>query len=137
MNKLLALTGLFILAIILSGCVQQPSSQANSLPGNVADQKQNQVVTESKEVIVAIKEFVFDPKEIVIKKGATVKWINGDASPHIIASNPHPVHTDLPELVSNDLGKGEEYSFTFTKTGIFGYHCHIHPAMKGTIIVED
>ncbi|MEK6972622.1 MAG: plastocyanin/azurin family copper-binding protein [archaeon] len=137
MNKIFALVILFILALLLSGCVQQPSSQENSQNSAVADQKQGTVVAQSGEVIVTIKEFVFEPKEIVIKKGSTVKWVNEDASPHLIASNPHPVHTDLPELVSNELNKGEEHSFTFTKTGTFGYHCHIHPAMKGSVTVVD
>jgi len=86
---------------------------------------------------VKIKNFAFDPADIRIKKGTTVTWINEDSDPHKIASNPHPVHTDLPELVSGTLSSGQSYSFTFTKTGTFGYHCHIHPSMTGRIIVEE
>ncbi|MFH0711414.1 MAG: plastocyanin/azurin family copper-binding protein [Candidatus Aenigmatarchaeota archaeon] len=85
---------------------------------------------------VKIKNFAFTPNILVIKKGMTVTWSNEDSTPHQIASDPHPTHTDLPELVSGILSNGQNYSFTFTKTGTFGYHCHLHPSMKGTIVVQ-
>jgi plastocyanin len=37
--------------------------------------------------------------------------------------------------MSNTLGRGQSYSFTFTESGTFPYHCGIHPSMKGTITV--
>ena len=87
-------------------------------------------------VTVVIKDFAFRPDTVTIKAGTTVTWINQDDAPHKVASNPHPAHTDLPGLVSGTLSKGDSYSFTFTETGTFGYHCHLHPSMLGTIIVE-
>jgi len=85
---------------------------------------------------VIIKDFAFNPPEITVKAGTTVTWVNEDSAPHKVASDPHPTHTDLPGLVSGVLSTGESYSFTFTKKGTFGYHCHIHPSMKGTVVVE-
>ena len=98
--------------------------------------KEELVKTSSKTVEVNISEFAFAPTVIKIKIGDTVKWTNNDEAPHKVASNPHPSHTDLPGLVSEGLFKGESYSFTFNKAGTFGYHCHFHPAMIGTVIVE-
>jgi len=90
----------------------------------------------AKTVVVNIAGFAFSPAVVKIKVGDTVKWINDDSAPHQVASNPHPVHTDLPGLESDVLSKGGSYSFTFDKAGTWGYHCHIHPMMTGTVVVE-
>jgi plastocyanin len=87
-------------------------------------------------ITVTIKNFAFSPNELTIKAGTTVTWVNEDSAPHMVASDPHPAHTDLPGLVSGTLAQGQAYSYTFDKPGTFGYHCHIHPSMTGRIIVE-
>lgn len=122
MGKILLLASMLAIAVLISGCVQQPPS--NNLPP-------------SGENKVTISGFAFIPQALTIKVGETVTWVNEDSALHRIASNPHPAHTDLPELVSPDLAQGQSYSFNFTKTGIFGYHCHLHPNMQGTITVEE
>jgi len=47
-------------------------------------------------------------------------------------SNPGPTGK---ELSSSVLSAGQTYSHTFSKTGVFPYHCGVHPSMKGTITV--
>ena len=88
-------------------------------------------------VEVAIQNFAFTPQTIRIKAGTTVVWTNNDSTPHIVASDPYPAHTDLPGLISGTLNQGDRYTFKFEKSGTFGYHCHIHPSMKGTVVVEQ
>ena len=98
-------------------------------------------VTETTEVEsvaeVLIRNFAFEPATLTVPAGTTVIWTNEDSAPHLVASDPHPAHTDLPELVSETLSQGDAYRFTFKKTGTYGYHCHLHPTMKGTIVVEE
>ena len=113
------LTVVIILILSISGCTQQAQSQSP-------------VATD----IIIIKNFAFDPSTVTVKVGTTVTWKNEDSVMHNIASDPHPTHTDLPELDSKELASGESYSFTFNKTGTFGYHCHLHPNMKGKVMVE-
>lgn len=86
---------------------------------------------------VTIENFAFNPQTITVKRGASVTWTNNDLAPHQIASDPHPAREILPALFSDSLSKGQAYTFTFDKAGNFGYHCHIHPSMKGTIVVEE
>jgi len=86
---------------------------------------------------VKISNFAFVPQAITIKAGDTVTWTNEDSVPHDVASNPHPTHTDLPGLRSGELQKGQSYNFTFTQAGTWGYHCHLHPSMAGTVVVEE
>ena len=89
-----------------------------------------------KTVSANISNFAFVPAVIKIKVGDTVVWTNNDAAPHQVASNPHPTHTDLPGLLSGVLSNGQSYSYTFDKAGTWGYHCHIHPSMAGTVVVQ-
>lgn len=97
----------------------------------------NNVTDSEKTASITIESFGFSPATITIKKGTTITWINNDSVNHLVASNPHPVHTDLPGFQSQNLSLGESYSFTFDKVGTFGYHCHLHPSMRGTVIVTE
>ena len=85
---------------------------------------------------VAIQDGKFEPETIKVKVGDTVTWTNEDSRSHIVASDPHPIHTDLSALESDNLSPGERYTFTFTEKGEFTYHCHLHPGVKGAVIVE-
>lgn len=85
---------------------------------------------------VYIKDASFSPSVLTIKVGETVTWVNQDPFKHKIASDPHPTHTDLPELLSGDLGEGETYNFTFKKAGQYSYHDELNPIKKGIIKVE-
>ncbi len=79
----------------------------------------------------------FEPNVLTVKAGTTVTWKNMSASPLWVASNPHPVHTDLAGFdAKTDIRTGETWSFTFTKPGNWGYHNHLQPFTTGTVIVQ-
>lgn len=78
---------------------------------------------------VNIQNFKFTPDSLVIASGDTVVWQNLDSATHAIAS-------DNGELNSDMLAKGGVYSYTFVNKGTYDYHCKVHPAMKGIIIVR-
>jgi len=77
---------------------------------------------------VSIANFAFDPVALTITTGTTVTWTNNDTVAHNVLS-------DDGSWGSNSLAKGDSFSFTFTKSGTFSYHCGVHPTMKATIIV--
>jgi plastocyanin len=53
-----------------------------------------------------------------------------------VASNPHPAHTDYSAFdAKKGYAPGESYSYTFTETGTFPFHDHLHSSLGGTIIV--
>lgn len=85
----------------------------------------------------------FSPANITVKAGDTVTWTNNDSTAHLVASGPHPAHTNYDgttmsahcaagATLSFDACKpiptGGTYSFTFTKTGDWKYHDHLKPA---------
>lgn len=79
----------------------------------------------------------YSPAELRVKAGTTVIFKNQSSGPVRTASNPHPVHTDLPGFDAKaGTAPGESYSFKFTQKGTWGYHNHLEPSDGGQIIVE-
>lgn len=86
---------------------------------------------------VEITDTGFVPASLTVKAGGTVKFVNNGQGTHWPASVPHPVHNGLPGFDAlGALATGDSYSFTFTKVGTWGYHDHLHPNLKGTIVVQ-
>lgn len=79
---------------------------------------------------VAIQNFAFAPKTIVVPVGARVVWVNRDEEPHVITSA-GSLFTSSKALDTSDT-----YAVTFSKPGTYAYYCSIHPMMVGTIIVQ-
>lgn len=78
-----------------------------------------------KEYIVSITSEGFVPQIITVNLGDTITWINNDTELHWPASDPNPTHTGLLGLDPlSDLFPNENFSFTFTKVGVFTYHDH-------------
>ena len=91
----------------------------------------------SMENIIEITSAGFSPSILEIKSGESVTFINKDSTRHWPASDVHPTHKIYPGFDAlRGLAQGEEYSFTFTKQGSWGYHDHLAPRLKGTIIVN-
>jgi len=85
-------------------------------------------------VIVFIKNFAFVPKQISIKRGTTVTWVNCDDP----GTDSHTSTSDIGLWSSPTLASGGIYSRTFNDpTGtVFDYHCIPHPFMEGTVNVQ-
>lgn len=85
-------------------------------------------VTEPKTVYVKIKGSQFDPPELKIVNGTSVKWTNGDSATYIL---------NVDGVRSPPVNYRDSWYHTFNKTGVFEYNCSNHPAMPhGKIIVE-
>ena len=66
-----------------------------------------------------------------------MQWVNRDSKAHQPASNPHPVHDNLPGFDAKEpLRVGETYLFTFEKTGTFNYHDHLSPTTNASVVVR-
>lgn len=85
----------------------------------------------------------FSPKELVVTSGTTVYFVDESSGnrPMYVASAPHPAHTDYPGfdamvVLGRYPQKGENFSFTFTKKGSWGYHDHNNPSAQGIITVN-
>lgn len=80
---------------------------------------------------VAVKDNVFAPKSITVKKGTTVKWVWQGSAPHNVAVTSGP-----RKFRSRTQTKGR-FSKKLTRKGTYKLVCTIHaPRMAMTIKVR-
>ena len=81
--------------------------------------------------VVVIDNYMFMPDTVTIPVGGSVTWVNHDSDIHSIAADDTP-----PTFKSAGLDTDDKFSFTFTKAGVYLYHCSLHPHMVGKIVVK-
>jgi plastocyanin len=82
-----------------------------------------------------------DPMEARIQPGQAVQFVNNDSRAREMASDPHPLHTDCPEI--NQVGVlnpgASRATGALQTVRVCGYHDHltddIDPRFRGRIIV--
>lgn len=79
---------------------------------------------------VLIQGFAFDPAEIEIVAGESVKWTLGNDGVT------HTVTADDGTFDSGEMTEeGQAFQVAFQDPGTYTYHCEIHRSMTGTITV--
>ena len=93
----------------------------------------------------------FSPKDITIKAGDKVVWVNRDSEEHWPASAMHPTHKVYPGSdiekcgtaeednifdACKGLSSGESYEFIFNEKGKWNYHDHLDTSSFGSVTVE-
>ena len=84
---------------------------------------------------VAIKVFQFQPRQIEIRVGDTVRWTNHDGIEHSATADAIG-EDDTPVFDTGLFERGEAREITFTKAATLEYHCSRHPSMKGLVVVS-
>jgi plastocyanin len=81
------------------------------------------------------------PNPIQAKVGQTVVWTNDDSAFHTVTSGLIGA-ADAGQMFDSGLAgptaltaKGKTFEHTFDTAGDFDYHCTLHPAMTGKVIV--
>lgn|GEM_PF-2056872 len=81
------------------------------------------------DVVVRIKDFRFEPRDVAVKQGKTVFWYNEDTTPHTVRM----IGVFDSPYIAKD---GGPYWHTFTEgPGVYEYSCGIHGTMAGSITV--
>jgi plastocyanin len=113
-----------------AAATSQPATQTPNPPANMpTDTPLPPAPPAAGAVDVKIQGFAFDPPTLTVKAGTKVTWTNNDSAGHTVVS-------DAGDWASGDLATGATFSHTFDTPGTFTYHCGVHPAMKGKIIVQ-
>jgi nitrite reductase (NO-forming) len=79
----------------------------------------------------------YDPRELTIEAGTTVRWTNMDAIAHTVTSGVSDGTSGTPDgtFDSGFLNEGDTFTYTFEEPGEFDYYCTPHPWMQGKVIV--
>jgi len=132
----------FLLAAMTSACgggsdsgVTTPTGQGSNPPppGSAA---------------VTIQDFSYNPQNVTIKVGTTVRWTNAGPSAHTTVSDAGLWNSGTLAAPGGGGGygggggntAGGTFQFSFSQAGTFTYHCSIHPptlypGFTGTITV--
>ena len=81
------------------------------------------------------------PVDIQVARGSRVTFVNQHASPHDMASDPHPTHTNCPEInqVGNLSSGQSRQTGEFNTARRCGFHDHGEPTngrLQGSITVQ-
>jgi plastocyanin len=97
-------------------------------------------VTDSATITIGTNGSV-SPSTVTITRGGRVTFVNNHTRPHDMNSDPHPEHTDCPELAAvGFLSPGQSRtSSNFNTARTCGFHDHNEPdtaGLKGRITIQ-
>jgi len=91
--------------------------------------RQAPVVSDVARVAVDVVDNDFEPNNLTVRPGAEVVWkFKGRAA--------HDVTDDGGTFKSGTMSRGAEFILTFDEPGTYYYHCSLHHAMQGTLVVQ-
>ncbi len=126
-NRLLACAGAVVL---LANC----GGSSNSSGGTTSP-------SQPAAATITISGGGVSPKTVTVPRGSQVLFVNNDNRSHQMTSNPHPDHTDCPEVnQAGFLNAGQSRqtgNLNIART--CGFHDHDLPntaALQGTIVIQ-
>lgn len=78
----------------------------------------------------------FSPNSVTVKSGDSVLIKNTSSQAIQLDSDPHPIHTDDPELNVGVIEPGQSVTIKVVAKGTHGYHNHLDSSQTGKIIVQ-
>jgi plastocyanin len=81
------------------------------------------------------------PNSLTVAAGSRVTFVNQDTRTHFMASDPHPDHTDCPEInqVGSLSASQSRETGNLVAVRTCGFHDHDQPtngALKGRIVIQ-
>lgn len=141
--KIIAVIAVVVLLGVGGYYVLQRSNNATMAPTATTNTTNNPTQPaansdESKPVAATITytDDGFEPALTTVKSGDTLKIVNNSSEQLQMDSNPHPVHTDDPELNIGAVEPGTSKTFVLTTRGTWGFHNHLDPGNTAKVDVE-
>ena len=82
-----------------------------------------------KEHIVEIRNLEYTPKELSVKPGDTITWINFDFVPHTVTADDESWDSGLIEADA-------KWQIVVTEDMYKTYYCRYHPLMKAGLVIS-
>jgi plastocyanin len=78
----------------------------------------------------------YQPQVAVVPAGTPVRWVNATGSPHSVR---HDACLTDETCAFQSIAVPPDSSFLIAPLppGRYGYHCELHPVMRGTLVVVD
>jgi len=128
--------------LVLAACGSSSSTPSSSSSGSSPTSPTTTPGTAVRATTITIANGVASPKDIIVTRGAQVTFINNDNQSHNMTSNPHPEHTDCPEINSVGVlsaGQQRQTGNMVTNRTVCGFHDHDAPnaaGLQGSISIQ-
>lgn len=123
--------------LILGSLILMGAGCATSVTKETQKEPTAKAPVEAKAQRIEMTANGFNPAQITVPVGTTVKFVNNDETERWPASGVHPTHQLCPGFDSlKPMAPGESYEFTFKEAKICPMHDHLNPVLKGVIKVE-
>lgn len=144
MSRNAIISGAVVILVVFVGWYYLQSQKGNyappqtTPPSNVTQPEENPATpsASAEKNVVNITSSGFLPKDITVKVGESVTWVNEDTVGHTVNSAVHPTHLVYPPLNLGTIKPGVQVSLNFPKAGTYQYHDHLNPSLTGSVIVE-
>ena len=120
-----------VAALVMVACGGSSSSSSSS-PASPSTTPAGAVSTNT----ITITGNTATPKNIIVARGSQVTFINNDSQSHNMVSDPHPEHTDCPEINSvgfMSAGQTKRTGNMVTNRTVCGFHDHDLPNVAGLL----
>lgn len=126
MRPVPVIAAVLALALALAGCSSDTDSKEGP-PTSTGAPAEKPAGSKGK-TTVTMKDIEFKPKDLQVKVGEKVTWVNEDPVEHNAVA-------DDDEFKSELFSEGGTYSYTPKEAGTIKYVCTVHPGMEGTLTV--
>lgn len=141
------------LALVLGACTgdagasaEGSASAAESAAQSVAESMEPSVEESAEEsaeasedggeeTLVTLSGFAFQPTELTVSVGDTVRFINEDSAPHTVTEGTNG-NADADAAFNEQVNGGEWIEVTFDEAGDFNVTCLFHSNMNMVVHVE-
>ena len=118
-----------VVGLPLAACLAQPPV-AQAPPPQATDPSPTRVPGPDQVVEIAIRDYTFQPAELKIHVGTTVRWTNQEKRvSHSV------LFTGSGGFESDRIFPGESWERRFDEPGVYPFTCGPHPEMHGSIQV--
>lgn len=113
-----------------------PQTQTASQPANTTNNEQASQDEAKSEFKITYSDSGFEPQSLTVPLGSVINVQNDSSSALQFSSDPHPAHTDNPELNAVNLEPGGSTTVTVNTNGTWGIHNHLNHSHAATLTVE-
>ena len=129
MKRLMYVIPLSFIAVLVFAAiaVAQPAvvpAETTTTPAESTTPAPNSTTT------VEIRDHTFNPAQLNVAPGTTVRFVNNDTEPHTATADNGAFDTGV-------LQPGYSSEVFLDGSGTVPYHCELHPDMQGSIVVGE
>ena len=125
-HRLRHLPKVLLIALLASACGDSDSSSSAPSPSPTPPPSGGGGSTTT--TTITLTSAGASPRDITVSVGSRVTFTNNDSVPHDMASDPHPAHTDCPEVTVGFIAASQSaQTQNLNRARVCTYHEHNHP----------